>query len=167
MSRRLLIPFLAFALLGSAGTAYAIPPQPPDPPDPPQNPAPPAPGSGYSSPATASGYPDLGGCSVYAFASWNRNTNALRVDYTVANSRPFAACRARVTATYSYTYREDDGTATFPHSYDLPTACAATIFGGCPSTVTGALFDANGLEPSVFPAIAKWIRPFAISVSSR
>jgi hypothetical protein len=165
-TRALLASLLALLFAGAgAGTVHAIPPDPPDRPDPPADPAPPPPTSGYPSPATASVGTTVGGCYVSAYASWNRNTNVLTLSYYVSNPYLFAACRTRVTARYDYTYRPDDGTASFRHSYDLPTACG--VWDSCPSDVSGTMTIPNALEPVVFPAIGKWIRPFTITASLR
>ena len=165
-SRALLAPLLALLLAATgAGAAHAIPPEPPDPPENPA-PPPPPPASGYPSPATASVNTTVGGCSVSANASWNRTTNVLTLNYRVGNPYLFAACRTRVTARYDYTYRPDDGTASFRHSYDLPTACGVWD-PSCPSQVSGTMTIPDALEPVVFPAIGKWIRPFTISASLR
>ena len=167
-SRALVAPLLTLlvaAAAAAADAAHAIPPDPPDPPDPPTNPAPPPPSSGYPSPATSSVGKTIDGCFVSVYGSWNRNTNVLTLSYYVSNPYLFAACRVRVTAQYDWTYRPDDGTASWRYNHDLPTACG--VWDTCPSEVRGTRTIRDAFDPSLFPVLGKTIWPFTISASLR
>lgn len=70
-----------------------------------------------------------GPCSGYANASWNRGSNVVTINDEAHSSYAFAACRLKVTLTWSA-----GGYSVTQLVHNIPTACALTD-PTCPSTV--------------------------------